>query len=391
MTVIDSLFIPGEFPSGKRRVAEECLKEICLGDSWLKQEIWVMAVDPEHAPSGAIGYAQYILAKLRRVERLIPQLITADFIESWLTETEHRLKPFGVPGPHTPKFAPTHVSGLALGQYAAQYADPGELTRLRSDFVKHLHEIGESHYLAPTADSYLKLAQLWIEIECVDRHLNQMAGGGLGAGSFTGLLFRPSRASGSEAPWHTPWSAEGQWDVLVADERAEAAYDLIVEMLVGAPERASRGLLALMEHAVNGDPAAWDRLRAACGVDGHAEGPSLLPEDTCGDGPVKQPSDADTSNDAGVAPAGGTPHLGSASAADDLRYRLRVATHQLREEHARKRTGQKTVTRTELFKQVGKDRSYLTERAKDLGVDVRPYLLLYGPPVFDPRLVVEST
>jgi hypothetical protein len=56
----------------------------------------------------------------------------------------------------------------------------------------------------------------------------------------------------------------GRWDLLISEERAEAVYDLVEEMLVRRPDLARRNLLADMERAVNGDAAAWERLRAAC-------------------------------------------------------------------------------------------------------------------------------
>jgi hypothetical protein len=68
---------------------------------------------------------------------------------------------------------------------------------------------------------------------------------------------------------------------------------------------------------------------------------------------------------------------------------LGVANHALRQTH--KNDGKRRVTTRELAAQVGQHRSHLTTRAKDLGVDLEPYTLLYGPPVFDPLMVIEKT
>src|SRR5688500_5335005 len=95
MAIIDSLSVPDALPSGKRRFAEERLEAIRRDNHSLAREIERKSVDPEYSRSDVLSYAQCILNSLRKVERLVPEMISADFIESWLRETEHRLKPFG--------------------------------------------------------------------------------------------------------------------------------------------------------------------------------------------------------------------------------------------------------------------------------------------------------
>jgi hypothetical protein len=78
-------------------------------------------------------------------------------------------------------------------------------------------------------------------------------------------------------------------------------------------------------------------------------------------------------------------------ATEHLKYRLGVANHTLREHHKQKKDGQRSVTQAELAKQMSLDRTYLNTRARELGIDLKPYTLLYGPPVFDPLMVIERT
>jgi hypothetical protein len=79
------------------------------------------------------------------------------------------------------------------------------------------------------------------------------------------------------------------------------------------------------------------------------------------------------------------------AAIDNMHYQLGHANHVLREHYARKDPGRKKVTRKELYGQTGMNRSYVTEQVAELGIDVRPYLRLDGPRVFDRLLVVQST
>jgi hypothetical protein len=75
-------------------------------------------------------------------------------------------------------------------------------------------------------------------------------------------------------------------------------------------------------------------------------------------------------------------------AADDLRHRLAIANEDLRKKHLHTRTRRATVEN--LAGGVGLNRTYLTGRAKYLGIDLTPYKRLYGPPPPDPLSATET-
>jgi hypothetical protein len=77
-------------------------------------------------------------------------------------------------------------------------------------------------------------------------------------------------------------------------------------------------------------------------------------------------------------------------AKERLRFKLGPANHSLREYHKKEKTGRQRVTVGELAKQVGLNPSYLSTRAKKLNLDLTPYLLLYGTPIYDPAMVIEE-
>jgi hypothetical protein len=251
-----------------RLVAEDCLRKIHENDAQMDRAISQQAQDSDNWRSIATYNASGILGQLRKLERLIPQVVPPGFIEGWFAETNFRLALFGGVS-ECPEWMSREsaVHGINLRPYAEEYRNPGDVTKVRNSLVAHLNQVSSTHAIAPTAEGMLRKAQLWVEIECADQRLDRLVGGGLGAGAFGGLRVRPARTADGSEPWHTPWSANGRWDVLDSGERTEAVYDLVEEMLVVRPERATRRLLADMERAANGDAAAWERLRVACGAE----------------------------------------------------------------------------------------------------------------------------